>query len=227
MLNPIPRKKGVKVRTISVYRPCEAPGATTTYQQQLRFLGHHTAEFEPRTAIYEDLFMECTEWMDEGDQLIIGIDANEDVCTGATAEFFQTLGMREAILDKHNQLSPPATHNRNNQRQPIDGLFVTPEGWQPNTPPLGLDVPLTTVFYGPTLPTLMRSGFLVPLWLARGPVASTQRIPGLWKNMFNNYESSWCIPVLRGDCLLWNSVPPSRDGLPLCRTNMMTFKLPI
>jgi hypothetical protein len=71
--------------------------------------------------------MEYTEWMDEGDQLIIGIDANEDVCTGATAEFFQTRGLRYAILDKHSQSSPPATHNRNNQRQPtIDGLFVTP-----------------------------------------------------------------------------------------------------
>jgi hypothetical protein len=70
--------------------------------------------------------MECTEWMDEGDQLIIDIDANEDVRTGAKAEFFQTLGMREAILDKHTQSSPPATHNRNNQRQPIDGLFVRP-----------------------------------------------------------------------------------------------------
>jgi hypothetical protein len=70
--------------------------------------------------------MEYTEWMDEGDQLIIGIDANEDVRTRATAEFFQTLGLRDAILDKHSQLSPPATHNRSNQRQPIDGLFVTP-----------------------------------------------------------------------------------------------------
>jgi hypothetical protein len=119
-------KNGVKVRTISMYRPCEAPGATTTYQQQLRFLRHHTAEFQPRTALYEDLFMECTEWMDEGDQLIIGIDANEDVRTGATAEFFQTLGLRDAILDKHSQLSLPATHNRNDQRQPMDGLFVTP-----------------------------------------------------------------------------------------------------
>jgi hypothetical protein len=67
------------------YQPCKAPGATATYQQQLRFLQHHTAEFQPRTALYEDLFMECTEWMDEGDQLIIGIDANEDVRTGATS----------------------------------------------------------------------------------------------------------------------------------------------
>jgi hypothetical protein len=119
-------KNGIKVRTISVYRPCEAPGATTTYQQQLHFLRHHNGEFEPREALYEDLCMESADWIEEGDQLIIGIDANEDVRTGATAEFFKALGMRKAILAKHNQVSPPATHNRNNQRQPIDGLFVTP-----------------------------------------------------------------------------------------------------
>ncbi len=119
-------KNGIKVRTISVYRPCEAPGATTTYQQQLRFLRHHQVEFEPREALYEDLYMECADWIEEGNQLILGIDANEDVRTGATAAFFKALGMREAILAKHVQVSPPATHNRNNQRQPIDGLFVTP-----------------------------------------------------------------------------------------------------
>jgi hypothetical protein len=173
--------------------------------------------------------MECTEWMDEGDQLTIGIDAKEDVRTGATAEFFQTLGMRDAILDKHSQSSPSATHNRNNQRQPIDGLFVTPglQAVAAGYSAFGVGRPLTTVFYGPTLPTLMRSGFLVPLWLARGLVASTQRTPGLWKSMCNNYESGWCTPVLRRDCSLWNSVPLSRGGLHLCRTITMTSKLPI
>ena len=91
-------KNGVKVRTISVYRPCEAPGATTTYQQQLRFLRPHPAEFEPRTAIYEDLFMECTEWMDEGDQLIIAIEAKKMFGTVAPPEFFKSLAWREATL---------------------------------------------------------------------------------------------------------------------------------
>jgi hypothetical protein len=119
--------------------------------------------------------------MDEGDQLIIGIDANKDVRTGATAEFFQTLRMREAILDKHSQSSPPATHNRNTQQQPIDGLFVTPglQAVAADTPPSGLDVPLTTVFYGPILPTLMRLGFLIPLWLVGGLAASTNKNPWL------------------------------------------------
>ncbi len=69
-------KNGVKVRMVSVYRPCESPGATTTYQQQLRQLRHHTVEFEPRAALYEELFMECTEWMDEVDHIIICSDSN-------------------------------------------------------------------------------------------------------------------------------------------------------
>jgi hypothetical protein len=58
----------------------------------------HKSNFEPREALYEDLHRACSEWLTAGDQLIIGIDANEDVQTGQTAAFFQTLGMKEAIL---------------------------------------------------------------------------------------------------------------------------------
>jgi hypothetical protein len=37
---------------------------------------------------YKDLYLECAERMEAGDQLNIDIDANEDVCSGATADFF-------------------------------------------------------------------------------------------------------------------------------------------
>ena len=33
--------------------------------------------------------------------------------------------MREAILTTHNGRTPPATHNRNTSREPIDGIWVT------------------------------------------------------------------------------------------------------
>jgi hypothetical protein len=56
--------------------------------------------------------MECAEWMEGGNQLIIGNNANEDVGTGSTVEFFQDLGMREASFDKRSQASPPTTHDR-------------------------------------------------------------------------------------------------------------------
>jgi hypothetical protein len=57
---------------------------------------------------------------------VIGMDSNEDIRTGATENFFQALGMKEAILSRHQGKSPPATYNRNLQRQPIDGIWVTP-----------------------------------------------------------------------------------------------------
>jgi hypothetical protein len=38
---------------------------------------------------------------------------------------FSRLGLREAILDRHKDKSPPATQNCNTTRQPIDGLWVS------------------------------------------------------------------------------------------------------
>jgi hypothetical protein len=38
------------------------------------------------------------EWLSHGDQLILGMDANEDVQTSDTLEFLRTLGLREVIL---------------------------------------------------------------------------------------------------------------------------------
>jgi hypothetical protein len=74
-------KNGVIVRTISIYCSCNMPGVTTTCQQQLRFFGYHKVEYEPREALYEDLCMECAEWIEGKNQLIIGIDANHNVRT--------------------------------------------------------------------------------------------------------------------------------------------------
>ena len=119
-------RNGIKVRLISVYHPCDTPGATTTFQQQHRYLRKHNSDADPRQAIYDDLYIACSEWLRLGDQLIVGIDANKDIRTGHTAEFFATLGMHEAILTRHSERSPPATHNRNHSRQPIDGFFMTP-----------------------------------------------------------------------------------------------------
>ena len=66
-------------------------------------------------------------WQEKGDHIIIAGDVNEDVRTGQTEEFFKALGMREVILEKHSDLSPPATHNRNGKREPIDGIWATEE----------------------------------------------------------------------------------------------------
>jgi hypothetical protein len=53
------------------------------------------------------------------------MEANEDVRYGSIDLAFKGLGLREAILDKHSDKSPPATQNRNTNRQPIDGIWTS------------------------------------------------------------------------------------------------------
>jgi hypothetical protein len=64
-------------------------------------------------------------WQMAGGFLILGMDANEDVCHGDVAEMMSSLASHEAILHQHSSKSPPATYNHNYQQQPIDGLWVT------------------------------------------------------------------------------------------------------
>jgi hypothetical protein len=53
------------------------------------------------------------------------MDANEDVRTGEIGIAFQALGLKEAILALHSEQKPPATHNRNQSRTPIDGIWTS------------------------------------------------------------------------------------------------------
>ena len=118
-------KNNIMLRVVTGYRPCEAPGISTTYQQQLRYFRGNNDNRDPRTAFYEDLFQDVSVWKQEGDRIIIGLDANEDVRKGETSNFFQAVGMKEAILNSHTGRDPPATYNRNMNREPIDGMWVT------------------------------------------------------------------------------------------------------
>ena len=61
------------------------------------------------------------------DVLSLGIDANEDIRYGDVDTLIESLSMTEAIRNQHSARSPPATYNRNYQRQPIDGLWVSDE----------------------------------------------------------------------------------------------------
>jgi hypothetical protein len=119
-------KDGVKVRILTAYRPCDSVGPDTVNEQHYRYLRkHRKGDTAPRTAFYEDLFPLIKSWKNEGDHVIIGMDANEDVRCGETQEFFRALDMNEAILSRHKDKSPPATYNRNESRQPIDGIWTT------------------------------------------------------------------------------------------------------
>jgi hypothetical protein len=118
-------KEGHTTRIATAYRPWESPGASTVFHQQARGLSKTGDHRNPIDALTQDLADAINEWKEAGDHIIIGMDANEDVRTGDINALFEGLGLREAILDKHKDKSPPATQNRNTKRQPIDGIWVS------------------------------------------------------------------------------------------------------
>ena len=115
------------LRIVSAYRPVDSLGTGAVHSQHERYFAKNDrGDDEPRQAFYDDLLLEVNRWKAAGDHIIIGLDANEDVRTGATLDAFVAMGMRELILDAHGRNSPPATCDKNNKREPIDGIFATP-----------------------------------------------------------------------------------------------------
>ena len=66
--------------------------------------------------------IEAQSWMESGDHIVLGIDCNEDVCSGDIAKQLEQIGLQEAITKKHRN-NGPRTYDRGSK--PIDGLFVS------------------------------------------------------------------------------------------------------
>jgi hypothetical protein len=95
------------VRIATAHRPWESAGASKVFHQQARGLSKKNDHRNPIDALMEDLTKAIKEWKELGDHIIIGMDANEDVRKGTVHTMFAELGLREAILDKHKDRSPP------------------------------------------------------------------------------------------------------------------------
>jgi hypothetical protein len=68
------------------------------------FKGNKEQDWNPRMALYEDLFHEAMKWKDEGDHIIIAGNMKEDVQKGLTNKFCTV------ILERHYKKAPPATN---------------------------------------------------------------------------------------------------------------------
>jgi hypothetical protein len=101
-------------------------------------------------------------WITHGDQIILMMDANEDIRLYQQA--FQVIGLREALLHRHGQMAP-ATFNGGSD--PIDGIFVSPSidillggyfefGFCPHTDHRGLWIDIHyNVAFGHVMPTIV------------------------------------------------------------------------
>ena len=114
---------GVNVRVVTAYRPVlNKQGAQSVWNQQKWYFEGIQDDRCPRDAFVDDLCKEVAEWLELGDQLVIGIDANEDVRSGVLTTKLERLGLVENVTAKHGCQGPP-TYDRGSV--PIDGMFVS------------------------------------------------------------------------------------------------------
>jgi len=73
----------------------------------------------------EDLATEIQEWIQEGDQVIVGGDLNEEIRGPAVKEFFANLGMQTLLFQKHEETDAPTTFFRNKSGKVLDGIWGT------------------------------------------------------------------------------------------------------
>jgi hypothetical protein len=81
-------KDGHHLRLASAYRPVDSIGPGTVYAQHERYFASQYRDVDPRQAFYDDLFDEVQKWKALGDHIVVGLDANDDVRYGPTADTF-------------------------------------------------------------------------------------------------------------------------------------------
>ena len=120
-------KEGMGLMVISVYRPQISKRPYMVYQQQLQYYGIHNNTKDPIANYDTNLFELIQGWMDNGDQVIVIIDANVDLTNNKKDTFrynLESLGLNELIMSKHPNLTLPST--RTPGTKTIDGIFGTP-----------------------------------------------------------------------------------------------------
>ena len=121
-------KNNVKLRVISGYRPnpdqSDRPG--TVFSQHERYLRTINDFRDPRRAFIKDLETQLDIWIEEGDLLVIGLDANDNVRTGAVNAMLQSKGLTEVHSKRHPHLPSASTCNKNNKDIPVDGIWASP-----------------------------------------------------------------------------------------------------
>jgi hypothetical protein len=100
-------------RLVSAYLPCNNKGIGTVWTQHCRYLRtvKQIASPDPILQFDTDLITEIQKWKMMSDNIIIGIDMNEDVRTCILSKVFKENDLQDAILTSHPSQSPRATFN--------------------------------------------------------------------------------------------------------------------
>ena len=97
----------------------------SVYCQHKRYLINKKQDLaDPRTAFRRDFFQRLYSLKNQGDRLIICIDANDNLVGGKLHRGLCQLGLIPAICTRHRHQNPPPTYHRGSKL--IDGIYTSP-----------------------------------------------------------------------------------------------------
>jgi hypothetical protein len=117
-------KNQTSIRLITAYRCVKnIHGPLSAWNQQHFILDSNERTEDPIEAFDMDLIHSIKKWLSLGDQVILGIDVNEDVRSGSFARRLRAECRLQEINVKNYGNNLPNTYARGSN--PIDGLFVS------------------------------------------------------------------------------------------------------
>ena len=114
---------------VSAYNPCYSPkGLKTVWRQQARYFKREETIGNPdaQALFICDLVKFLGDLRDEGNNVVLGMDANDDVRDGELTKALWEVGIFEAVVSNHKEKSVPATCAKNTQQKPIDSIWTSP-----------------------------------------------------------------------------------------------------
>ena len=118
-------KDGIATVFVSAYRPCHSTkGLKTVWRQQARHFKREEDIGNPGVhALFTcDLVKFLGDLCDDGNNVVLEMDANDDVRDGELTKALWEIGIFEAVVSNHKDKSIPATCTKNTQHKPIDSI---------------------------------------------------------------------------------------------------------
>lgn len=141
-------KEGIRLAIVSAYIPVNPSGdegisPNATYRQHKSYLSLKHRISEPKQALLDDLKIQLKEWRNTNIQIIVLMDANDQINNTLFTQYFDDMDMKEAILSLHP--SQPAVATRTPGTNTIDGIWasrsidITKAGYTPFHPTKAFD----------------------------------------------------------------------------------------
>jgi hypothetical protein len=97
----------------------------TIYQQHIRYMQIKGISGTPRELFSSDFVNAILQWIEQGDRIVLFVDANEHILTGKLPTVLAKLGLQEVTYTLWGE-SEPRTYVHGDGA-PIDGVFHTPD----------------------------------------------------------------------------------------------------